>query len=130
MTAYVKQFYTIGEVSQMLEVPIYTLRFWEREFPMFNHNRTLKGTRKYTPADIDMAKAIKAAVYGKGLKIEGAIEYLNKTFRRQPPRQLRKCATTVALTPQNKRVDYQLIVDSFFAEMEMWVRQWFRQSGR
>ncbi len=91
MTTYNKQYYSIGEVSQMLGVPIYTLRFWEDEFPMFNPNRTAKGTRRFTTADIDMAKAIKAAVYGKGLKIEGAIEYLNKTYRRQPPRKLRVC---------------------------------------
>ena len=75
----------------MLEVPIYTLRFWEDEFPMFNPNRTPKGTRRFTTDDIDMAKAIKAAVYDKGLKIEGAIEYLNKTYHKQPPRRLRTC---------------------------------------
>lgn len=93
MTTYTKQFYSISEVSQILEIPIYTLRFWEDQFPMFNPHRTPKGTRKFTPADIDMAKAIKAAVYDKGLKIDGAIEYLNKTYRKQPPRQLRKCKT-------------------------------------
>lgn len=93
MTTYTKQYYSIGEVSQMLEVPIYTLRFWEDQFPMFNPNRTPKGTRRFTLADIDMAKAIKVAVYDKGLKIEGAIEYLNKTYRKQPPRKLRTCKT-------------------------------------
>lgn len=93
MTAYTKQFYSIGEVSQMLDVPIYTLRFWEDQFPMFSPNRTPKGARRFTPADIDMAKAIKASVYDKGMKIEGAIEYLNKAYRRQPPRGLRVCNT-------------------------------------
>lgn len=91
---YTKQYYSIGEVSQLLEIPIYTLRFWEDQFPMFNPNRTEKGTRKFTPSDIDMAKAIKAAVYDKGLKIEGAIEYLSKTYRKQPPRKLRVCKTS------------------------------------
>ncbi|WP_300811556.1 hypothetical protein [uncultured Duncaniella sp.] len=38
-----------------------------------------------------MAKAIKSAVYDKSMKIEGAIEYLNKTYRRFPPRCLRMC---------------------------------------
>lgn len=93
MAEYTKQFYSIGEVSQMLDVPIYTLRFWEDQFPMFNPNRSDKGTRRFTPADIDMAKAIKETVYDKGLKIENAIEYLNKTYRRQPPRRLRTCKT-------------------------------------
>lgn len=93
MTVYAKQYYSIGEVSQMLDVPIYTLLFREDQFPMFNPNRTPKGTRRYTPADIDMAKAIKASVYDKGMKIEGAIEYLKKTYCKQPPRYLRICNT-------------------------------------
>lgn len=68
MTTYTKQYYSIGEVSRMLEVPIYTLRFWEDEFPMFNPNRTPKGTRRFTPADIDMAKAIKGCCIWKGVE--------------------------------------------------------------
>lgn len=82
---------SIGEVSQMLDVPIYTLRFWEDQFPMFNPNRTTRGTRKFTPADIDMAKAIKAAIYDKGMTVEGAIEYINRTYQYRSPRRLRKC---------------------------------------
>ena len=91
MTAYTKQFYSIGEVSRMLDVPMHTLRFWEDEFPMFNPNRTPKGTRKFTPDDIEMAIAIKTVVYDKGLRIDNAIEYLNKTYRKLPPRRLRVC---------------------------------------
>lgn len=93
MTTYTKKFYSIGEVSQMLEVPIYTLRFWEDSFPMFNPNRSAKGTRRFTPSDIDLAKFIKETLYEKGLKIERAIDYVNKIYRKQPPRNLRKCNT-------------------------------------
>ena len=65
MTAYSKQYYAIGEVWRMLDVPMHTLRFWEGECPMFNPNRTPKGTRKFTPDDIEMAIATKTAVYDK-----------------------------------------------------------------
>lgn len=58
---------------------------------MFNPNRSAKGTRRYTPADIDLAKAIKSVLYDKGMKIEAAIVYLNKTYRKQLPRRLRVC---------------------------------------
>ncbi len=34
MTTYTEQYYSIGEVLQMLDVPIYTLRFWENQFPI------------------------------------------------------------------------------------------------
>ncbi len=93
MPTYTKQYYSIGEVSAMLEVPIYTLRFWEDQFPMFNPNRSAKGTRRFTQSDVDMAKAIKDALYGKGMKIEKAIEYINKFYRKYSPRKLRKCKT-------------------------------------
>jgi len=57
MTATTKTYHRISEVSQILDVPIYTLRFWESEFPMFNPNRTAKGTRYFTNANIGLAKA-------------------------------------------------------------------------
>lgn len=93
MTTYTKQYYSIGEVSQLLEVPIYTLRFWEDSFPMFNPNRSPKGTRRYTQADVKLAATIKELLYDKGLKIDAAVIFLNKNYRKQPPRQLRKCKT-------------------------------------
>ncbi|MCI9284368.1 MAG: MerR family transcriptional regulator [Muribaculaceae bacterium] len=124
MTEYTKQFYSIGEVSQMLEIPIYTLRFWEEEFPMFNPNRTPKGTRRFTPADIDMAEAIKSAVYDKGMKIEGAIEYLNKTYRKSKPRKLRTCKTAkdaIALLDEAKSIIEDAHVIARIEAVEKWI---------
>lgn len=86
-----KQYYSIGEVSHMLKVPIYTLRFWEDQFPMFNPNRTPKGTRRFTQDDVRMAEFIKELLYDKGLKIDKAIVYINKTYRKCPPRNAFKC---------------------------------------
>lgn len=93
MPEYTKQSYSIGEVSRMLEVPIYTLRFWEDQFPMFNPGRSAKGTRRFSPADIDLATRIRELLYDRGMRIEGAIEHINKTYRRLPPRRLRVCKT-------------------------------------
>lgn len=88
-----KQYYSIGEVSKMLDVPIHTLWFWEKEFPMFNPNRTPKGTRRFTQNDVRMAEYIKNLLWNKGLKIENAVVEMNRSYRKQPPRQLRKCKT-------------------------------------
>lgn len=88
-----KQYYSIGEVSKLLDVPIYTLWFWEKEFPMFNPNRTPKGTRRFTHEDIRMVEFIKELLYSKGLKIDAAVIVMNKTYRTQRPRNLRKCNT-------------------------------------
>lgn len=93
MTTYTKQYYSIGEVSRLLDVPISTLRFWETCFPMFNPNRSPKGTRRFTPGDVELAEYIKDVLYGKGMAIDKAVGFVNKYYRRSPPRGLRKCTS-------------------------------------
>lgn len=60
---------------------------------MFNPNRSAGGQRRYTAADVKMAEKIKELLYVKGLKVDAAIELLNKTYRKCAPRRLRKCET-------------------------------------
>lgn len=88
-----KSYYSIGEVSKLLDVPISTLWFWEREFPTFNPNRSAKGTRRFTRDDVRMAEYIKDILWEKGLTIEKAVEEMNRNYHKQPPRRLRKCKT-------------------------------------
>jgi len=91
-----KAYYRIREVAAMLDIPDYTLRFWEDEFPMFNPDRTERGQRRYTPEQVELAKRIKELLYDKGLKIDAAIKVLNKTYRKYPPRRIPACKTTEA----------------------------------
>lgn len=91
-----KRFYTVTEVSNELKIPASTLRYWEEVFPMFKPNRLPSGRRRFTQADVKMAARIRELVYDKGLKIDAAIELMNKTYRKSRPRALRKCQT-----PQN-----------------------------
>ncbi len=93
MAQLTKQYYSVGEVSRLIEVPIYTLWFWEKQFPMFNPNRSPKGTRRFTQDDVRMAEYIKNLLYNKGLKIDAAVVVMNKNYRKRPPRRLRKCRT-------------------------------------
>lgn len=88
-----KRYYTVTETSELLAVPASTLRYWEEVFPMFKPNRLPSGRRRFTQADVDMAARIKELLYVKGLKIENAVEVMNKTYRKSRPRILRKCQT-------------------------------------
>ena len=88
-----KLFYTVTETSELLAVSASTLRYWEEVFPMFKPNRLPSGRRRFTQADVDMATRIKELLYVKGLKIENAVEVMNKTYRKSRPRILRKCQT-------------------------------------
>lgn len=76
-----KLYYNIREVAEMLQLPEYTLRFWEKEFPALKPKKT-GGGRLYTQQDIDLVRLIHHLVKEQGLTIKAARERL-KTSRRQ-----------------------------------------------
>ncbi len=52
--------YTIGEVSRKLNIPVTTLRFYEKEFPsLLKSRRTAGGHRRYTQAHLEAFRFIK-----------------------------------------------------------------------
>jgi DNA-binding transcriptional MerR regulator len=53
-----KLFYSISEVADMFNVNQSNLRFWEKEFKQLKPKRNAKGTRFYTPDDIQVIKQI------------------------------------------------------------------------
>lgn len=71
-----KRYYKIGEVEQLLGVPQSTLRYWEREFTQLRPNRNDRGTRYYTPSDIDTLRRIKYLLHDCGMKIDAARDKL------------------------------------------------------
>lgn len=81
-----KQYYKIGEVSAMLDLPVPTLRYWEREFEQLDPFRTPGGTRKYRPEDVEMCKLIKHLLRDKGYSLEYAKKAMCD-YRKCPPRK-------------------------------------------
>ncbi|MCX7995317.1 MAG: MerR family transcriptional regulator [candidate division WOR-3 bacterium] len=81
-----KEFYSIKEVSQMLEIPAYVLRYWEKEFPMLRPHRNRLGRRFYTKKDIEIVRMIKVILYEQGYTISGARKKLASIT--QGPEQL------------------------------------------
>ncbi|HEC80121.1 MAG TPA: MerR family transcriptional regulator [Firmicutes bacterium] len=73
-----KLFYSIKEVSQMLDIKDYTLRYWEKEFPQLKPRRSSGGRRMYTLSDIELLKRIKGLLYERGMTIEGVRKSLRK----------------------------------------------------
>lgn len=71
-----KLYYTIGEVSEMLNVNPSLLRFWESEFKTIKPKRSPKGTRYYSQKDIEEIKLIHYLLKERKLKIEGARQIL------------------------------------------------------
>ena len=71
--------YRIQEVSEKLEVPKSTIRYWETEFPeLVRPKRTNGGQRRYSKADIDNLRQIKSILYRKNRTIAEARNILRK----------------------------------------------------
>ncbi len=84
-----KSYYKVGEVAEMLGVPIYTLRYWEKEFDELEPSR-VGNQRRYTPADIEIVKRIMELLYVRKFRIEAAKEVLHG-YRKYPPRRMPVC---------------------------------------
>lgn len=74
----VKMFYSIGEVSRLLNVNQSLLRFWEKEFDILKPQKTQKGNRQFTKKDVDNLKLIYHLVKEKGFTLEGARKKLKE----------------------------------------------------
>jgi DNA-binding transcriptional MerR regulator len=71
-----KLFYSIGEVAEMLSVPVSTVRFWENEFDVLKPRKNKKGNRLFTAGDIKNLKIIHHLVKEKGMTLAGAKKQL------------------------------------------------------
>jgi DNA-binding transcriptional MerR regulator len=71
-----KRYYTIREVAELLDLPLYTLRFWESRFTIIKPRRTATGRRMYTASDIEKIRMVYYLVRDKGLHLDAAQEQL------------------------------------------------------
>lgn len=72
-----KFFYSIKEVSEILNIPKSTLRFWEKSFKEISPQRTSGKRRLYKIEDIEILQRIKHLLHEEGLSIEGARKKLH-----------------------------------------------------
>ncbi len=67
-----KEYYSIGEVAALLEIPTYVLRFWETEFEELKPDKNYKGHRYYSNKDVEIARIIKRLMHEEMYTLEGA----------------------------------------------------------
>ncbi|ABL65905.1 MerR family transcriptional regulator [Chlorobium phaeobacteroides] len=79
-----RSYYTIGEVSKIVGIPAYLLRYWENFFTELNPARDTRSNRRYTNRDIAMVLNIKELVYEKGYKLGKASEMVKGGMGRTP----------------------------------------------
>jgi DNA-binding transcriptional MerR regulator len=82
-----KLYFRIGEVSKLLDVEPYVVRFWETEFPGLTPKKSDTGQRLFRRKDVELLLRIKHLLYEKKFTIEGARQALAKTPKDSPLRQ-------------------------------------------
>jgi DNA-binding transcriptional MerR regulator len=73
-----KLFFRIGEVSQIVGVEAYVLRYWESEFPGLSPRKSSTGQRMFRRKDVELLLRIKHLLYGQKFTIEGARKALQE----------------------------------------------------
>ncbi len=72
-----KLYFRIGEVSKLLGVEPYVVRFWETEFRSLSPKKSGTGQRLFRRKDVELLFRIKHLLYEKKFTIEGARQSLS-----------------------------------------------------
>ena len=79
-----KLYFKIGEVSEILGVEPYVLRYWESEFSQLSPKKSGTGHRLYRRKDVELLLRIKHLLYEKRFTIEGARQTLRSVPSAKP----------------------------------------------
>lgn len=93
--------YNIGAVTRMTDIPVVTLRAWERRYDFPQPTRTPGGHRLYTEEDIQRLLWVKARLK-EGMQVSHAIAALQA--REQARQRLEPLTMTEGLTPADASV--------------------------
>lgn len=67
-----KDFFTMGEISKIAQVPAHTLRYWEARVGLLKPARRSSGHRRYTREDLELVVALKDMILRRKLTLAGA----------------------------------------------------------
>ncbi|MFO7660487.1 MAG: MerR family transcriptional regulator [Candidatus Cloacimonadaceae bacterium] len=73
-----KFYYTIGEVSNLLDLKPYVIRYWETEFPQLKPRKDHGRNRQFTEEHIELLRKIKDMLYNQKFTIDGARQKLKQ----------------------------------------------------
>jgi len=83
-----KIYFKIGEVSEIVGVEPYVLRYWETEFELLKPSKAPSKHRLYKKRDVELLLEIKRLLYTEGFTIEGARKKL-KEAKKEEKNQLK-----------------------------------------
>jgi DNA-binding transcriptional MerR regulator len=100
-----RQYFKIGEISEMLDVEPYVLRYWESEFKILKPTRTRARQRLYHEKDVEKLRLIKHLIYDEKSNIPGVKKRLREIFKEKTKRVKRSSVAGRAnKTPAEQQV--------------------------
>jgi DNA-binding transcriptional MerR regulator len=85
-----KLYFKIGEVSELLGVEPYVLRYWETEFAALSPKKSGTGHRLYRRKDVELLLRIKHLLYERRFTIEGARQSLQAESKSARPKAAKR----------------------------------------
>ena len=106
-----KLYFKIGEVSELLGVEPYVLRYWETEFPMLEPVKGPNGHRLYRQEDVDLVMRIKRLLYDEGFTIAGARRHLRELAGGSETETNGAASPSVPETPPAQLLNRKMLLD-------------------
>ena len=122
-----KQYFKIGEVSEILDVEPYVLRYWESEFKILKPTRTRARQRLYHKRDLELLMEIKHLLYDEKFTIAGAKKRLQemkklaaaeKKAKKTGKTKVEAQAAEVNPTVSTEDMDYKEILQDIKKELK------------
>lgn len=97
-----KYYYTIGEVSNLLGLKPYVIRYWESEFSFLKPRKESGRIRKYSEENIELLRKIQDLLYNQHYTIEGARQKLKQELRNKSAQE------PIPVSPKNNEINAEL----------------------
>jgi DNA-binding transcriptional MerR regulator len=97
-----KRYYSISEVSELLDEKAHVLRYWETQFPLLRPKKGRGGNRMYQDRDLDMLRSIQEMLHQRGYTIAGARARINADYRKRAEEQKAQISMDF-LAPSDRR---------------------------
>jgi DNA-binding transcriptional MerR regulator len=122
-----KRYYSIREVSELLNEKAHVLRYWETQFPLLRPRKNRAGNRMYQEGDIDLLRSIQEMLHVRGYTIAGARAHIG-TDHRQRESERRAQIDLDFLRPSDRRKLREIRAE--LVELREWLAGRHRGSRR
>lgn len=120
-----KLYFKIGEVSQLIGVEPYVLRYWETEFPEISPSKSTTKQRLYKRNDVELISRIRDLLYHDNFTIKGARQKIQEEkhqakVEKSNPQQQFESPMEDKVVLQKNTID---VLEQIIGEMDAFIKK-------